>query len=106
MKGVRFPAIINEVKHARHLFTIWVDAGIREEIIFKLQDKGIGVAVNYRPIHLMKYYVEKYGYTPGILKNAERIGNETISLPIYPKLLDQEVEYVCDSLSQILDELS
>lgn len=79
-------------KHGRHLFTIWVEN--RDEVLGKLQDAEIGVAVNYRAIHLLSYYRKRYGYKEGKFPVAERIGDQTISLPLYPKLTDGEVEYV------------
>jgi dTDP-4-amino-4,6-dideoxygalactose transaminase len=91
LKGVvGFTKVIG--KSGRHLFTIWVEN--RDEVLGKLQDAGIGVAVNYRAIHLLSYYRKRYGYKEGKFTVAERIGNQTISLPLYPKLTDTEVEYV------------
>ena len=52
------------------------------------------MAVNYRPIHLMRYYREAYGFAEGSFVEAERIGATTISLPLYPKLTDGEIEFV------------
>ncbi|MEW5692169.1 MAG: bifunctional SDR family oxidoreductase/aminotransferase class I/II-fold pyridoxal phosphate-dependent enzyme [Candidatus Hydrogenedentota bacterium] len=104
IKNIRLPAILHNVKHSRHLFTIWVRADIRDEFIYKLQDKGIGVAVNYKPIHLMKYYAEKYGYKKGMFPVSERIGSETISIPFYPRLTDAEIDYIIESIKDIADE--
>jgi dTDP-4-amino-4,6-dideoxygalactose transaminase len=87
-----------DVKHARHLFTIRVSEDKRDEIIFALQKKGIGVAVNYRPIHLLKYYRQKFGYKEGLFPVAESMGNETISLPLYPALKEKETNYVIQSV--------
>ena len=81
-------------QHARHLCTIQVQEGKRDSILIALQEKGIGVAVNYRAIHLLKYYREKFGYKEGDFPVAEQIGKRTISLPLYPSLKDEEIEYV------------
>ena len=43
-------------KHARHLFTTWVEPSKRDEIMYKLENSKIGVTVNYRAIHLLNYY--------------------------------------------------
>ena len=68
----------------------------------RLQDRGIGIAVNFRPIHLMKYYREKYGYTDGNFPNAEKIGNSTITLPFYPKLSEKEIQYIISMVNSII----
>lgn len=100
--GVAFPKIEPGIKHAHHLFTIWVNPKRRDAVLHELQKRGIGVGVHYRPIHLMSYYRKKYDYKPGDFPNAERIGASTISLPLYPKLTDKEVKYVVDSVKKIL----
>ena len=47
VEGVGSPKALPNSKSARHLFTIWVDPKKREQIMWKLQDQGIGVAVNF-----------------------------------------------------------
>ena len=79
-------------KSARHLFTILVDD--RDEVILKFQESGIGVATNYRPIHLLNYYQERYEYKQGDYPIAEEIGEKTISIPLYPRLKQEEIEYI------------
>jgi UDP-4-amino-4-deoxy-L-arabinose-oxoglutarate aminotransferase len=89
-------------KSGRHLFTILVDADKRDDILHKLQGKEIGVAVNYRAIHLLTYYRERYGYKRGDFPIAENIGDRTITLPLYPKLTDLELEYVIQNVKEIV----
>ncbi len=85
-------------RHARHLFTIRVPEAKRDHMLVSLQGREIGVAVNYRPIHLLKYYREQFGFKQGDFPVAEKIGTETISLPLYPLLRDDEIDYVIDSV--------
>lgn len=99
---IKKPAVLENSKHARHLYTIWVDPEKRDEYMHQMQDAGIGVAVNFRPIHLMKYYREKYGYKPGDFPIAEKIGSSTITLPLYPKLTDYEVGFVVSTVNGIV----
>jgi dTDP-4-amino-4,6-dideoxygalactose transaminase len=80
----------------RHLFTIWVNN--RDEVLGRLQDAGIGVVVNYRAIHLLTYYRKRFGYKEGDYPVAEKIGNSCISLPLYSKMTDEEVEYVIEAV--------
>ncbi len=100
--GIEYPIVLPNSKSGRHLFTIWVDPEKRDDILHKLQDKGIGVAVNYRAIHLLKYYRETFGYKRGDFPVAENIGDRTISLPLYPKLTDDEVGYVIKSVKDVV----
>lgn len=99
-----FPKVIQGSKSARHLFTIWVDINRRDEILSRLQDEGIGVAVNFRAIHLLKYYKENFGFKRGMYPIAERIGDSTITIPLYPKLTDEEAEYVIKSVKKVVEK--
>jgi dTDP-4-amino-4,6-dideoxygalactose transaminase len=102
VKGVSILKTLPGVKHARHLFTIIVTPEKRDTLLWTLQDRGIGVAVNYRAIHLLKYYREHFGYREGDFPAAERIGAGTISLPLYPSLRDDEMNYVTRTVIEIM----
>ena len=58
------------------------------------------MAVNYRAIHLLTYYRQTYGYKKGSFPIAERISDSTITLPLYPKLTNEEVEYVINGVRE------
>jgi dTDP-4-amino-4,6-dideoxygalactose transaminase len=100
-EGVDFPIVVDGARSARHLFTIWVAPGRRDQVLSDLQARGIGVAVNYRAVHLLKYYRETFGFTRGMFPEAERIGDSTLTLPLYPKLTDEEIDYVADSVKAV-----
>jgi len=102
IKELRILKTIENSRHARHLFTILVQEDKRDSILHELQNRGIGVAVNYRPIHLLKYYRKTFGYKEGDFPIAEDIGKRTISLPLYPRLDNTEVSYVIESLKKVL----
>lgn len=102
VRGIELPRIVDGSRSARHLFTIQVDPSRRDAVLSQLQTKEIGVAVNFRPIHLFSYYRETFSYRGGEFPEAERIGASTISLPLYPRLLDEEVDYVIDTVRQIV----
>jgi len=99
---IDFPKVLPGTKSARHLFTIWVNPEKRDEILWKLQDHGIGVAVNFRAIHLLKYFKKTFGFKRGMFPVAERIGDSTISLPTYSKLSDEEIDCVIKTLLKIV----
>ena len=89
-------------RHAHHLYTVWVPPDRRDEVLHCLQQQGVGVAVNYRAVHLLTYYREKFGFERGVFPHAERIGDSTISLPMYPTLEDDDIAYVVATLKAIL----
>jgi len=99
---IDYPKIKSDFKSAYHLFTIWVEPERRDEILRLLGEKGIGVAVNYRSIHLLTYFRETFGFKRGNIPVAESIGDKTISIPFYPQLSDEEVEFVAEALREII----
>ena len=99
-KGLNVMEIVPNSKHGWHLYTIHVSPKKRNAILFSLQKKGIGVAVNYRAIHLLKYYRQEFGYKRGDFPIAEKIGDSTISIPLYPRLTDNEVKRVIDAVTK------
>jgi dTDP-4-amino-4,6-dideoxygalactose transaminase len=99
--GIRCLKVLPGSKRARLYFTILVAPEKRDRILWQLQEKDIGVAVNFRAIHLLTCYSSTYGYGRGAFPEAERIGDSTISLPLYPRLSDDEVEYVIKQVKEI-----
>jgi dTDP-4-amino-4,6-dideoxygalactose transaminase len=97
-----WPRMRSHVQHARHLFPVWVGRGRRDEVIAALQARGIGVMVNYRAIHLLTYFKQTYGYTRGDFPAAERIGDSTISLPLYPRLEIERIREVACAIGDVL----
>jgi hypothetical protein len=62
---------------------------------------GIGVGVHYPALHLFTLY-RKMGYKAGDFPNAERIGQSTVTLPLYPTLSEEDVDRVCTACAQVL----
>jgi len=80
-----------------------VNPAKRDEVLTGLQKRGIGVAVNYRAVHLLTYYREKLGYTRSQYPNAEFVGDSTITLPLYPGMTDEQVVTVVDAVRETLE---
>jgi dTDP-4-amino-4,6-dideoxygalactose transaminase len=102
--GLRLPRILPGVHHALHLFPVWVDPHLRDSLVHGLQARGIGVVVNYRAIHLLSYFRKRFGYQPGDFPNAEQIGQSTLSLPLYPSMPVEHVDYVVEALRSLLGQ--
>ena len=101
MPQVDYPRIVADSKSAYHLFTIWVDEDRRDEILEKLGANEIGVAVNYRAIHLLTYFRKTFGCERGDFSIAEKIGDRTLSLPFYVGLKPEEIRHVGSVLKDI-----
>src|SRR5206468_3608133 len=75
--GLTCPATKPGVKHANHLFPVWSNDAPRDQLVLALQRQGIGDVVNYRAIHLLSYFRQRYGFRRGQFPWAEQIGDRT-----------------------------
>ncbi len=90
--------------HSWHLFWIVLNAKARmarNDMIERLNEAGIGTSVHYKPLHRMTYYRERYGLKPEDYPNAEYHWRGCISLPVYPDLAYDQLEYICDTIKRL-----
>jgi dTDP-4-amino-4,6-dideoxygalactose transaminase len=73
----------------------------RGEFIKAMHERGIGVGVHYPALHLFTAY-RKLGYKEGDFPNAEKIGRETVTLPLFPTMELADVDRVCDAVAEVL----
>lgn len=97
-----------EVWPAWHLYPIQlplerltVDRGI---FFNALRGRGLGVNVHYRPVPLQPFYRKRFSYRPGDYPVAERYYERTITLPLFPRMTDDEVEQVIQTVQAVLRE--
>ena len=62
------------------------------------------MGVHYMSIPEHEYYQKTYGWKPEDYPNAMKVGRQTVSIPISPKLTDNEVEYIIKSIKEIVDD--
>jgi dTDP-4-amino-4,6-dideoxygalactose transaminase len=95
-----------ESRHARHLYTILLDLDrlriSRNEFIEAMKAENIGTGIHFTALHLHKYYRETFGYRVGSFPNAEWIGERTVSLPLSPKLTEQDVLDVVRAVNHLI----
>jgi UDP-4-amino-4,6-dideoxy-N-acetyl-beta-L-altrosamine transaminase len=86
------------VESSYHLYPIQLDLerlrASRREVFEALRARNIGVQVHYIPVHLQPYYRQHFGHRPGDFPAAERYYARCISLPMYPRLGDADVDRV------------
>jgi dTDP-4-amino-4,6-dideoxygalactose transaminase len=74
----------------------------RDEILRALKESGIGVGVHFRALHLLTFYAKTFGFRRGEFPNAEDASERLISLPLYPKMEEEDVQRVISVLKDIL----
>ena len=97
------PQTLPSVEHSWHLFPVWVENGLRDTVIERLQARNISVMVNYRAIHLLTFFRETFGFKKGDFPIAERIGDASLSLPFYPNMPPDHVGIIAEALAEVLD---
>ena len=93
-----------EMPYAKHVFHLYVIATPeRDRMQAFLQTKGIGTGLHYPvPLHLQKVF-EPLHRGPGSFPVAEKLAKEALSLPMYPELANDQIDYVCDSIRDFFD---
>ena len=94
------------MRHARHLYTILIDLqhvkADRDTIQKALFCENIGTGIHYISLHLHPYYKNTYGFKESDFPNAEFISDRTLSLPLSPKLTDDDIQDVAKAVKKVL----
>ena len=100
------PVCAPDVQHAWHLYTIKLNLDRlkinRGDIIKVLKSQGIGASVHFIPLHLHPFYRDTFGYEPEDFPQASAVFERIVSLPIYPKMTDIDIERVIGAVKDIL----
>lgn len=75
----------------------------RSKFIDALKSEKIGSSVHFIPIHIHPYYREKYGYKKGDFPNALYVFEHEISLPIYPKMTQDDAMDVAFAVKKLVE---
>lgn len=92
-------------RHARHLYTILVEADSgwsRDDLAAALRAGGIATSVHFRAVHLFTYYAERFGLRRGMFPAAERVSDCTLSLPLSAGMTDEDVEAVVAAVRRLV----
>jgi dTDP-4-amino-4,6-dideoxygalactose transaminase len=91
--------------HAWHLYVLRLADGVtlsRDALIERLFDAGIGCSVHYIPLHLQPYWRDRYALAPAMFPHSQRAYEHSLSLPIYPRMGDGDVQRVVDAVRSAL----
>ena len=94
-------------RHAHHLYTILIDEArarvSRDAFLDAMTAARIGAGVHYLSLPEHPYYQQTFGWRPHDYPHAARIGRQTVSLPLSPKLTDQDVEDVINAVRSLVE---
>jgi len=74
----------------------------RNAVMAALEERGIPSRPYFTPIHLQPLYVQRFGYQRGDFPATEALGDACLALPFSSVMAEEQVDYVCESLREIL----
>ena len=106
MPEITTPALAREGQHAWHLYILQLNLErlriSRNEFVELLKQYQIGTSVHFIPLHLHPYYRETFGYRPQDLPQASAAFERIVSLPLYPKMTEAQVQHVISAVREIV----
>jgi dTDP-4-amino-4,6-dideoxygalactose transaminase len=106
VEEIVLPKEMPYAKHVYHLFVIRVKKGgrrpetenRRDALMKYLNENGVATGLHYPvPLHLQSCF-KNLGYKKGDFPVSEELAETGLSLPIYPEMSDEQVEYVCERI--------
>jgi dTDP-4-amino-4,6-dideoxygalactose transaminase len=100
IEGIDTPSELDHVKHVYHLYVVRTHS--RDAMADFLRENGIGVGMHYPiPLHLTQAFAF-LGYKKGDFPIAEQLADAILSLPMYPELSEDQIQYVCKKVEDFL----
>ncbi len=106
MEELEPPSVDPDVGHAWHLYVLRLHHERltlgRDDFVAEMAARRIGVSVHFTPLHEHSYYRSRYGWRPGDLPVADREFRRMLSLPLYPRMGDGDVEDVIAAVRDVV----
>lgn len=103
---IKTPAVHPDRSHVYHLYVIRLNLERlsidRAQFIEELRALNIGTSVHFIPVHRHPFYRETFGYHPGDFPVADRLYEQIISLPLFPKMTDEDVRDVIQAVRAVV----
>jgi perosamine synthetase len=104
--GIVTPFTKNNIQHSWHLYIIKLDIDnlsiSRNDFMNELKKNKINTSVHFKPLHMFSYFKNKYGYKNTDFPNASFLFDRIVSLPIYPSMTEEDIEYVINMVIKII----
>jgi dTDP-4-amino-4,6-dideoxygalactose transaminase len=106
LAAVQTPTVRADCDSAHHLYVIRlrheqlrID---RDEFMRRIGDLGVFASVHFIPIHVHPYYRDKYAFAPGDYPVANDAFERMISLPLFSRMTDEQIDYVIDCVRKVV----
>jgi len=99
IKGIAIPDPPDQYFHTYQMYTIRVNnKDTRDKLMLHLLQKKIMAKVYFQPVHLTQFYRREFGYREGDLPLTEKITAEVLTLPMYPTLTKEDMDYMAQQI--------
>jgi UDP-4-amino-4,6-dideoxy-N-acetyl-beta-L-altrosamine transaminase len=99
---IETPFVKGDIRHAWHIYTVLLSKADRDNFYKKMRERNIGVNVHYIPVYHLSYYQKNFGFNPRDFPVTECVFDNIITLPLFPKMRDEDVVYVIQNTIDIL----
>lgn len=104
--AVETPVDSADIRHAWHLFIIKLNTDVlsvdRDAFMTGLKAENVGTGIHFRSLHMQGYYRETFGFKSEDFPVAAHLTDRIISLPMYPKMSEEDMEGVLRATSKLL----
>jgi dTDP-4-amino-4,6-dideoxygalactose transaminase len=105
---IQLPVCAPDIQHAWHLYIIQLNTErlriSRQDFIKALKSQNIGTSVHFIPLHLHPFYRDAFGYRSADFPQATAVFERIVSLPIYPKMTERDVDHVIGAVTRLVRE--
>ena len=84
--------------HGYHIYPLLVKNISKKSLFHKLKEQGVLCQVHYIPVHLQPYYKHNFNYKEGDFPKAEDFYEREITIPLYPKMTNNDINYVIEKI--------
>lgn len=106
LPGVTTPLVPDNAHHTYQSYVLLIDPDeavrSRDAVALEMQARGIATRQGTHAVHLLGYYRRKYGIQPDDFPHAHYADANSLSLPLYPTMSDEEQAYVIDNIQELL----
>ena len=108
VEWIKIPNPPEMSRHVYQMYTVRVSLGrkVRDALREFLAKRGIMTKVYFEPVHLTYFYRENFGHREGELPVTERLSSEVLTLPLYPTMTKEEMEYVINNIMEFAENLN
>ena len=102
---IQTPEMNKDYKHGWQSYILLIDEAkapmSRNDMMEKLQEEGVSTRPGTHAVHMLNYYVEKFGYKPDDLPNSKTANDCTMAIPLHNKMSAEDYQYVVDKIKSL-----